>query len=65
MLRALPSLFDVRKGVFFLAVDSKGPIRGVNSDNLRMLSYLEPGDLPKEVVESIVRASEVIETEWG
>ena len=65
MVEALPDLYSPRTRSFFIAKDADGPIEGVNSDNLHMLAYHEPGDLPPDIVESLVSASEILETDWG
>lgn len=65
MAKALPYLFDHEKGSFYLAIDRLGSVRGVSSDNLHALSYLEPGDLPPDVLEKIIETSERLETKVG
>ena len=65
MIRSLPDLYNPKTRSFFLAIDGDGPIEGVSSDSLHALAYLEPGDLPPEIEENLVLASEILETEWG
>lgn len=65
MVKALPGLFDSNLNSFFIAVDSQGPVRGITSDSLHALSYLEPGDLPSDILDRIIRSSEALETEIG
>jgi len=65
MVKALPGLFDKGLNSFFPAVDANGPIRAITSDSLHALAYLEPGDLPPDILERIIRSSEVLETDWG
>ena len=65
MIRALPDLYDRELNSFFPAVDAEGPIRAVTSDSLHALVYLEPGDIPPDILERIIRSSEVLETDWG
>ncbi|MFT5196194.1 MAG: glycogen debranching enzyme [Cellvibrionaceae bacterium] len=65
MQNAIPELFDGETGTFFTAIDGNGPIRAISSDALHGLFYLEPGDLPQAQVESIVLASEMLESQIG
>lgn len=65
MVQALPDLFDNELNSFFPAVDSDGAVRGITSDSLHSLAYLEPGDLPPDILVRIIRASETLETKAG
>ena len=65
MSKGLEKLFDYELGTFYIAVDAHGPIRGVSSDSLHALYYLEPGDLQEDQLERIVRASAELETPAG
>mmetsp|Transcript_14626 Transcript_14626/g.27757 ORF Transcript_14626/g.27757 Transcript_14626/m.27757 type:complete len:297 (-) Transcript_14626:164-1054(-) len=66
MASALRSLFDESRGFFPTAVSKN--IQGspkISSDSLHLLAYLNPGDLPRRSLESIVRASGSLETSIG
>jgi len=65
MRRALPELYDLKLGTFYIAVDDRGPIHGVSSDSLHALFYLSPGDLSVDRIDQIVKASAVLETSLG
>lgn len=65
MREGLQKLFNPTYGVFNIAIDGQGPISGVSSDSLSMLSFLEPGDLTSDQIESIIVASAVLETPVG
>ncbi len=65
MLAAMQELWDPSSGTLLMALDRKGPIRGVSSDALHALYYLEPGDLSSEQAGQIARSSEVLETPAG
>ena len=65
LAQVLPKLFDTELGGFYLAIDQSGPIKGVSSDSLHALFYLEQGDLTKEQLGSIAHSSEVLETPIG
>lgn len=65
MKKALKKLCDKDLGAFFIAIDKKGAIRGINSDSLHALFYLEPRDLSREMLKEIVKSSAVLETPIG
>ena len=65
MAQAVPKLFDEQTGTLFTALDSQGPIRAITSDALHALYYLEVGDLTAEQIDSIVLASEQLESQIG
>ena len=65
MIKVLPNLFDYKLNTFFQALDSEGLVKGITSDSLHLLAYLEPGDLPPDILDRIIRSSEVLETEIG
>jgi len=65
MAQKLKTMFDKKRGTFYIAVDEKGPVRGVSSDALHMLFYLKPGDIPSAMVKQIVESSEALETPLG
>ena len=65
MSKGLEKLYDHELGTFYIAVDARGSIRGVSSDSLHALDYLEPGDLQEDQLERIVRASTELETPAG
>jgi len=48
-----------------IARDERGPITGVSSDALHLLAYLEPEDVPREKLDRIVAAAELLETPYG
>jgi len=48
-----------------IALDRDGPIRGVSSDALHMLAYLEAADIPKEHLAAIERGAEALATPFG
>ena len=58
-------LFDEEKGVFYLSVDSKGPISAISSDSLHALFYLDKEDITRNHLERIVASSKILETPWG
>lgn len=58
-------LFDPELGCFYVAKDKLGPIRGVSSDGLNMLAYLEPGDITPQQLEALISSSMVLETQAG
>ena len=58
-------LFDEEKGLFYLAIDSKGPISAVSSDSLHALFYLDREDITENQLERIVASSKILETLWG
>ena len=65
MVRALHRFFDWDLGSFVVASDRKGNVRAVSSDALHMLFYLEPGDLTQDMIDEIVRTSQLLETPVG
>ena len=65
MKNALDRLYDVEFGLFFIAVDQFGPIRGVTSDSLHAFYYLEPGDVKEDQILRIVEVSKALETPAG
>jgi glycogen debranching enzyme len=65
MAQAIPDLFDESTDSFLLASDSLGDIKGYSTDNLHALVYLEPGDLPAEILERIINTSSKLETRAG
>ncbi len=65
MAGAISHLFDEQTGTLFTAIDTLGPIRAISSDALHALFYLEPGDLTADQIESIVLASEQLESQIG
>jgi len=65
MRKALQTLYDEETGAFYIAIDKQGHIRGVSSDSLHALFYLEPGDISEEMVRKIVESSSKLETPLG
>lgn len=65
MSESLQKLYDSEQGTLYIAVDAQGPIRGVSSDPLHALFYLEREDLQKEQLERIIQSATEIETPAG
>ncbi|MEM9774271.1 MAG: hypothetical protein AAF902_06795 [Chloroflexota bacterium] len=65
MVQAIPNLFDEQLGTFFSAIDALGPIQAASSDALHALYYLRPTDLTTAQINSIVLASEMLESQIG
>lgn len=65
MQKALPQLFDPEFGTLFIGLDKKGPIKGITSDSLHALYYLETEDVTQEQIQKIVSASRELETPAG
>lgn len=65
MRKGLQNLFDPELGCLYIAKDAQGPIRGVSSDGLNMLIFLQPEDLTVKQLEAIIRSSQVLETRAG
>lgn len=65
MQARLADLYDPGSDSFFLAIDAEGPVRGVSSDSLHALAYLEPDDLPPGHAEAIAASSAILETGAG
>ena len=62
MAARLQDLFDSESGTFYIAKDALGPIRGISSDTLHALCYLQPGDLSDRQIAQIVESSKALET---
>ncbi len=65
MSRSLKLVFDRELGTSFLALDREGPVRGINSDALNMMFYLEPRDFTPEQLEQTILSSRKLETQAG
>jgi glycogen debranching enzyme len=65
MKKSLFTLYNKKIMNFPIAIDKIGEIAAVSSDGLNALFYLDPGDLPFNVLEDIIRSSEVLETKMG
>ncbi|MFA5723858.1 MAG: hypothetical protein WC979_06385 [Candidatus Pacearchaeota archaeon] len=65
MKAALNKLLDPSSNIFYLALDSKGPIKGISSDLLHELFYLDNKDLSIEQINAIENASLELETTIG
>lgn len=65
MKNVLPSMYDEKMGIFYFMIGQNEIVRCVTDDPLQSMFYLEPGDFPREKLERIVKASEVLETPWG
>lgn len=65
MKDSLSSLFDKEIGNFYLAWDKEGPVSGISSDGLAMLTYLQPEDIEPERLLSIINSSKILETKAG
>lgn len=65
MKNALPSLYDLESGTFLIARDNLGPIQGYSTDPLHALYYLEPDDISRDQMMSVLQASQKLETPYG
>lgn len=65
MRARLKDLYDPETKLFLIAQDAKGPVKGVSSDSLHTLFYLEPDDIPRSWATGFVRASRPLETPLG
>ncbi|VVB77683.1 Uncharacterised protein [uncultured archaeon] len=65
MKEKIHQFIDLNKKLFYIAIDSKGPIDGICSDMLHSLFYLEPGDLTSEETDFIKIFSSELETKIG
>ena len=65
MKMAIQRLYDKDLKLFYIAIDKKGPIKGINSDLLHALFYLENGDIENNQIEGIERSSIELETSIG
>lgn len=65
MRKSIDFLFNESMGNFPIAIDMEGEVRGVSSDGLNMLFYLEPGDISDERVRQIIESSRALETQFG
>jgi len=64
MIKALKKLHDLDFG-FYIAIDKLGPIKGISSDMLHSLFYLEKSDINDEQLKKILNSSKILETEIG
>lgn len=58
-------LYDKKSGSFYIAIDKKGPIKGISSDSLHALLYLEPEDITDDQIREIEKSSLNLETSIG
>ncbi len=65
MSSALQRLFNPTTGIFDLAHDKEGTINVVNSDLLTALYFLDPDDIPRAQLQSILERVGVIATPIG
>lgn len=65
MVKALKKLYDPRLKVYCIAIDAKGMIRGVSSDLLHALFYLDLGDVSCGQLNNILRSSKELKTKIG
>lgn len=65
MKSGLNKFFDKDEKSFYIAIDAQGPIKGVSSDMLHALFYLESGDLTEEQLDAIKSSSSELETPVG
>ncbi len=65
MVGSLQRLWDQDLENFYIAYDKDGPIRGISSDGLQLLFYLEPGDLFAEELRALSSSSACLETPIG
>jgi glycogen debranching enzyme len=63
--RLFAELWDPTLDYPVIAVDRRGPIRGVSSDALHMLFYLDPGDVSEELLAAIVQGADALVTPFG
>jgi len=63
--RLFADLWDPTLDHPVIAVDRRGPIRGVSSDALHMLFYLDPGDVCEELLAAIVQGADALVTPFG
>ena len=64
MKEALKKLYD-ETGVFYIAKDRQGFIKGISSDILHALFYLDKEDLTEEQLNKIVEVVKILETDAG
>ncbi|MCH8519897.1 MAG: hypothetical protein LAT82_04035 [Nanoarchaeota archaeon] len=65
MKSALEHLYDFENECFYIAKDASGVIRGVTTDSLHALMYLEEDDIIPQMLEGIVKSSQNLETNIG
>ena len=65
MKEALQKLYDKDSKSFYIAIDKQGLIKGISSDSLHSLFYLELGDLTKSQIKEIETSSLSLETDIG
>lgn len=63
--RLLTDLWDARTSYPLIAIDREGGVHGISSDGLHLLSYLLPGDLPKDKLAGIVANAHHLATPVG
>jgi|GEM_PF-522634 len=63
--RLVSDLWEPTLAYPVIAVDRRGPIRGVSSDALHMLLYLGPEDLDRERLAAIARGADGLVTPFG
>lgn len=63
--RLFSDLWDPVLDYPVIALDRDGPIRGVSSDALHMLAYVEADDIPKERLAAIERGAAALATPFG
>lgn len=65
MKKNIHKFYNLDKKSFYIAIDSIGPIEGINSDILHSLFYLELEDLTNEEIKFIEESSLELETNIG
>jgi len=65
MAGILTEMWDKDNNCFYIAIDQRGPIRGVSSDSLHALYYLRTGNISSDHVQQIAETSKVLETTLG
>lgn len=65
MRQALVQLYDDELSTLNIAIDKGGKIKGISSDVLHALFYLEPGDIDPQMLKRFLKASSVLETTHG
>jgi glycogen debranching enzyme len=65
MRKAIKLLINWKKDSLYVAVDKLGPIKGVSSDSLHALFYLEPKDIGGVTLRKMLEAASILETSFG
>jgi glycogen debranching enzyme len=65
MIHELVKLWRSDGGLLRIAYDARGSINGISSDLLHGLAYLDPEDVPRDIIERIANFSTPLETPLG